>query len=626
MGFLAGLVFCITGLLFAMVSRLSRNSDPEVILVVCSLLGAGVLLVLAGISIAGIHQSLSRSYSFIAGIFLSAAALTVFVFSFPDNWLYPEVSYVIISYSLGIFLLLINIFVNYFLQSPHDIEQEKGKMQHEDSNYHQRLLQRNDCSVLTTFTGILMTNIIKGINGLDGSGSIEGTKRTTYTCTPSYLTRTADTDNDFIVANTVLEENDSGGLKMTTHDDTMDNRSLNRCNTETNETEPTALETTQFPEIVDVPEQDVVEGQIKEKDEKHSKLSETSDSDRKSSEKNASDVPYSEFRSIKKTNVKSDDTMREAARKILMYHFGQMVEHERGTKVGKDAEELHDMRVAAMRMRSVIEVLEEYLDMKEISSHYKRIKSIRKVLGSVRDLDVFLEKIEHFTDQAPEMAPEMEPLTDSILIERTKERGSMLVYLDDKKYNKFKNKFSNYLLNKKAWKTRTLKKNGDPVPCKVRDVLPVLLYTQFAAVRAYDEVVSEETKIEPSFDQYHQLRIDVKIFRYTIEFFKEVLGSESKDLIKDLKALQDNLGDMHDNVVALELLENFEKYGKWGETDGKDVPVSELSDYPGVDAYIEFKKQELERLVEAFPQTWARVIDPDFSVMLSKAIAGIYTS
>ncbi len=619
--FLAGLVSCMTGLLFAMVSRLSRSSGSDVILVVCLFLGAGILLILTGINVAGLHKRFSRSYSLIAGILLSVCGLLVFMISFPDNWLYPRVSYVIVAYSFGIFLLLINMFVNYFLQDAGVTHEETGAGS-QDQNDHVATdtdpAHYNDCSVLATFAGILMTNI-------STAGSYE----------PSFHTDTGDNDDRFIVTSSTFDNNEGLCTMESKEDnnitdtrtDNMKEGSTPVCDTETDShNEPTALETTQFPEIVDVPETEFVEEEVIDTV-GEDQLSMSSDEKEEEAERPAPVVPYSKFRSMKKTNIKATDTMREAARKILMFHFGEMVEHERGTKVGRDIEELHDMRVAAMRMRSAVEVLEDHLDMDEMSSHYKNIKSIRKTLGSVRDLDVFLEKIDHYlADQSSEDSPELDPLTDSILIERAKNRGNMLVYLDDPKYNKFKKNFASYLGHKKSWKMRKIKKNGDPVPCRVMDVLPVLLYTQFATVRAYDVVVSDDAVVDPSLDRYHQLRIDVKILRYTLEFFKEVLGSESKSLIKDLKGLQDNLGDMHDTVVALELLENFEKYGKWGDKDGSGSASEGSRDYPGVDAYIEFRKQELQDLLDAFPEAWSKVIDPEFSVTFSKAISGIYTS
>jgi CHAD domain-containing protein len=625
LGFLAGLVSCMTGLLFAIVSRLNRGSGSETIMVVCMLLATGVVLILAGINVAGIRRKLSRSYSFLAGLFLSAAGLLIFMSSFPDNWVYPKVSYAIVAYSLGIFLLLINIFVNYFLQALGGPDQQENEHHEEEVQYSEA--QRNDCSVLTTFAGILMTNITSG------------------TYEPAFLTGTGDDDNTYVVSDTTSEEKRPESIIMefneektateseiVTAESAASDEIVKICNINDETEEPTALETTQFPEIAEITEPEIEEeteeiavtAEKEEETETESVQEEEEGSSKEIPDVQEFVVPYAEFRSIRKTNVKADDTMREAARKILTYHFGQMVEHERGTKVGRDIEELHDMRVAAMRMRSVVEVLEDYLNMKEMSSHYKNIKSIRRTLGTVRDLDVFLEKIDHYlAAQPPERAPEMDPLTDSMLIERAKHRGTMLVYLDDSRYNKFKKNFADYLLSKKSWKMKAAKKNGEPIPARVVDILPVLLYSQLATVRAYGDVLTDDTKIDPYLEKYHQLRIDVKILRYTIEFFREVLGSETKSLIKDLKALQDNLGDMHDTVVALEMLENFERYGVWGETQGKNNSAG-IRDYPGVDAYIEYRKKELASLLDSFPDAWSKVIDPDFSVRFSQAIAGLY--
>ncbi|TQD27550.1 CHAD domain-containing protein [Methanolobus vulcani] len=624
LGFLAGLVSCMTGLLFAIVSRLNRGSGTETILVVCMLLATGVVLILSGINVAGIRQKLSRNYSFLAGLLLSAIGLFVFMTSFPDNWVYPKVSYAIVAYSIGIFLLLINIFVNYFLQALGDSRQQELTPQKDDVKPIEK--QHNDCSVLTTFAGILMTNITSG------------------TYEPAFLTGTSDNENTYLINTTseekhpeslFMEPNEEKSISITeikTAIDAFGDEDIKICNVNDEQEETTYLETTQFPEIAELIEpeiekeiEDIEETQDKE-DEKTEYSPEKELSSNETADVQDFIVPYAEFRSLKKTDIKSDDTMREAARKVLMYNFGQMIEHERGTKIGRDIEELHDMRVAAMRMRSVVEVLEDYLNMKEMSSYYKDVKSIRRTLGTVRDMDVFLEKIDHYlAAQPPERVMEIEPLTDSILIERAKHRGNMLVYLDESRYNKFKKNFADYLLKKKAWKMKAAKKNGEPIPARVADVLPLLLYSQLATVRAYGDILTDDTTIDPYLEKYHQLRIDVKILRYTIEFFKEVLGSESKSLIKDLKGLQDNLGDMHDTVVALEMLENFERYGVWGETHGKKDSVS-IRDYPGVDAYIEYRKKELVSLLDSFPDAWSKVIDPDFSVRFSQAIAGIYNS
>ncbi|KXS44308.1 MAG: CHAD domain containing protein [Methanolobus sp. T82-4] len=591
--FFAGLVFSMTGILFVMVAEVSRYSEPQVIMTSCILTGLGLMLTMAGINLSMLKNTPFSSRSFLAGVFLSMGGLLLFSVLYPESWFYPELAYAVVPYSLGIFLLMINLFVNYhavyYLYQGSFMEDRSALAKNinvSENEYNDNNIR--DGSVMRTFAGILLTNLLPG-----------------HPDKSEYSVSDKD-DETFVTVGHGLNE------VTETRDDIFDNADL-------------PDETRAFNYSVKAEEDAVIDDQVAEK------------ADQQGSEKDVdsvstangtkASVPFSDFIFMKKTNVKADDTMREASRKLLMYHFGKMVEHERGTKVGKDTEELHDMRVAAMRMRSAIEVLEDYLDMKEMSDHYKNIKSTRKVLGKVRDLDVFLEKIDEFLeDHPPERRAEMDPLTDSILIERAKNRGKMLVYLDDSKFNKFKNNFTDHLLHKKSWKMKSFKK-GEPVPTRVKDVLPVLLYEQFATVRAYDVLVSPETEHTPSFDQYHELRIDVKILRYTLEFFREVLDSESKSVIKDLKALQDNLGDMHDAVVALELLENFEKSGKWGEDgNNKSSESGSLQDYPGVDAYIEYRKKELQDLLDAFPQAWANVIEPDFSLRFSKAISGIYTS
>ena len=133
--------------------------------------------------------------------------------------------------------------------------------------------------------------------------------------------------------------------------------------------------------------------------------------------------------------------------------------------------------------------------------------------------------------------------------------------------------------------------------------------------------------VDPYLDIYHQLRIDVKILRYTIEFFREILGQEAKGLIKDLKALQDNLGDIHDTVVALDLLEKFKSFGTWGKVNkDNNSLISDIPSYQGVENYIEYRKSELDDLATRFPQMWSKVLDPYFNIRLSKAISDIYIS
>jgi hypothetical protein len=59
---------------------------------------------------------------------------------------------------------------------------------------------------------------------------------------------------------------------------------------------------------------------------------------------------------MKTPGLGSWDPMAEAGRKILRYHFAEMLHNEAGTVLGEDIEALHDMRVATRRMRAAFGV------------------------------------------------------------------------------------------------------------------------------------------------------------------------------------------------------------------------------------------------------------------------------
>lgn len=616
---LFGLVFSMTGILYAIVGKVTRFSDPQVILTSCCLIGLGLMLTLAGANFACINNNISCNRSFMAGILFSSIGILIVILSYPERWLYPTVAYALASYSLGLFLILLNIFVNCFTLSHstsvcnpyrtgYNTEVSAGNPDGTDMK---------GSSVMATFAGILLASMLPAYSKMSLQEEATGSSRQVPPVAE------VPPEKPYEVREPVYEEKPGpiGAGQGETKEKEQE---------EQGKQDETALPVITPKE--NLPAEDAATDAetstaiIKAVSTAISEVSPMSPSDNEElSKAMTADDPFLEFVSMKKTNIKATDTMREASRKLLMFHYGRMLEREQGTKLGRDIEELHDMRVAAMRMRSVFQVLEEYLDMKMLDKHLGNLRTTRRALGQVRDLDVFLEKIDHYLkEQPPGTDIDLAKLTDSLHIEKAKRRGMMLIYLDSGKYGKFKTGFAKALLEKNSWNMRAVTKKGDPVPCRVEDVLPSLLYSQLARVRSYDHIVSSGSVT--TLEQYHQLRIDVKILRYTLEFFREVLGQESKSLIQDLKNLQDNLGDMHDAAVALELLENFEKYGRWGVTEDDDMPnrLPVLRD-PGVDNYIEYRKQELEKLIGDFPSVWSEVRGNDFSIRFSQAVGGIYS-
>jgi CHAD domain-containing protein len=319
-------------------------------------------------------------------------------------------------------------------------------------------------------------------------------------------------------------------------------------------------------------------------------------------------------------DLSADNTMPEAARKILAFHFQHMLYHEPGTRAGEDIEELHDMRVATRRMRAAFRVFDDYLDKERLRPFRKGVGRTCSKLGSVRDLDVFWEKTQRYLDGlVPEAQSDLIPLRGAWEAEREKTREKMLAYLDSSRYARFKERSVELLQANDVWGLPGVTKKGEALPHRLRHVVPAAIYERAAAVLAYDEWVSEPSV---SLKQLHQLRIAGKRLRYALEFFEEVLAPQTGDLIRQMKQLQDHLGDLHDAAVASELLRDFLTWGTWGHTKSKKTKTpQEPIVAPGVAIYMAAKQAELQRLLDTFPDVWTYFQSPEFKQTVAVVVA-----
>lgn len=325
---------------------------------------------------------------------------------------------------------------------------------------------------------------------------------------------------------------------------------------------------------------------------------------------------------LEQPGLNVDDAMAEAGRKTLYYHFQRMLYYEPGTRLGEDIEELHHMRVATRRMRAAVRVFQDHLDPAAIKPFVKALRRTGRALGAVRDLDVFRAKTQLYLDQLPsERQGELEPLFAAWQIERDTAREQMLAELNSDPYTSFKEQFDAFLQTPGAGARPVVTSEGEPLPHRVRHIAPVVLYQHLAAVRAFDEwIIRPDTPLV----RFHQLRIAFKGLRYTLEFFQEVLGSETKSLIQDIKEMQDHLGDLQDAVVTCNLLRDFLTWGAWShpETDQSVRPAEPIV-APGVASYLAARQAELAHLVSTFPQAWLRILSPDFSRRAAAAVTGL---
>jgi CHAD domain-containing protein len=294
---------------------------------------------------------------------------------------------------------------------------------------------------------------------------------------------------------------------------------------------------------------------------------------------------------MKTPGILRDDWMSEAGRKVLRLHYYRMVDHEAGTRLGEDIEELHDMRVATRRMRTAIRIFQPYFKRNTLKPFIQGLQRTGNALGKVRDLDVFMHKAQEYIDASPS-APDLTPLLESWDEQLVEAREDMIAKFDQKRHRNFVTVFGEFLNTEGAGAKRPA---GDrPSALRVFQCVPSMIYERERRVRAYYGLVQY-----PALDILHSLRIDIKRLRYTLEYFREVLKEEAKNVIRSAVQIQDHLGDLHDADIACQILIGY--LDQWRVQSQR-----EQIDIRGITDYLVAKQLELRELVNTFPEQWER--------------------
>ena len=218
--------------------------------------------------------------------------------------------------------------------------------------------------------------------------------------------------------------------------------------------------------------------------------------------------------------IEMGDSMTDAARKILVAQFERMLDREKGALAGKDAEELHGMRVAieadAGRDAGLLRTISTGTGSR---ASPRRSSGPARRCGSVRDLNVFKSKTESYLDSLALFRRRgVEPLLAAWREEHEARLDEMRDYLKGRDYSRFKERFREFLETPDVGGRDRRQAKAEPAAFRVRHVLPALLFSAYARLRAFDECFAGN---ETPLLRYHQLRIAAKRLRYTLEFFIE---------------------------------------------------------------------------------------------------------
>lgn len=240
----------------------------------------------------------------------------------------------------------------------------------------------------------------------------------------------------------------------------------------------------------------------------------------------------------------------EAVAGVCRQLLDNMLANEDGVRRDLDVEFLHDFRVAVRRTRSALAQLERVIAPEAARRFRREFKWLGSVTGAVRDLDVYLMKMDEYRSNLPADAAEaLAPLDEFLRRRRRAERRRMLAALKTRRYRNLVDDWRAFLDGGMA---------GESAPAGAALTVEELATDRIRKACRRIERDGRKTNSDTPAEVLHELRIDCKKLRYLLEFFHGLYDKdEIAPLVKSLKRLQDNLGDFNDLDVQQRTLQQF---------------------------------------------------------------------
>lgn len=269
-----------------------------------------------------------------------------------------------------------------------------------------------------------------------------------------------------------------------------------------------------------------------------------------------------------------DATLAVSARSMLALPFARLVELEPALRGPISAEAVHDARVAARRLRTLLHLFRRAFPRRDVRTLEEGLARLGDALAAVRDADVREQRLLARAGSA-KRAPALMPLLARWRTERRGAAEALQEQLAGAEHRRWLERMETFLAA-----TTATERGGAPL----YERAPAMLW------RLYGRVRLAATDLDhASADELHALRKAVRRLRYLLDALRGLLGAGADELIAAAVEVQDALGALHDvDVLRQELGGELER--------GADNPVALEALYQRCCAeYAASRKAFLER-------------------------------
>lgn len=264
----------------------------------------------------------------------------------------------------------------------------------------------------------------------------------------------------------------------------------------------------------------------------------------------------------------------DVLRAALAEQYARLLAHDPGTRLGSDAEDLHQMRVATRRARAYLRAAKPLLDRVWAKELRDELGWLGSELGAARDLDVLLEHVREEVAALDEAGRPLAALIESLEHDHAAARMAAVAALSEDRYFALLDRLED------------VEPMVDP---DADESLADLWWAQFKRTRKG----FRELGASSSDEELHAARILGKRARYSAELAAPELGKRGEKFVSAAKKLQDVLGDHQDSAVAEERIAEWAK-GKPAAAE----PVERL---------LEGERERRKRAREEWPAAWKKL-------------------
>ncbi|MCW4005771.1 MAG: YfcE family phosphodiesterase [Candidatus Bathyarchaeota archaeon] len=276
-----------------------------------------------------------------------------------------------------------------------------------------------------------------------------------------------------------------------------------------------------------------------------------------------------------------------------------------GVMQSSDIEYVHKMRVASRRIRATMPLFQTCFPEKKFKKWLRQVKQVTGLLGEARDLDVQTEFVKQYkkTSQAAAEELSLELLLSGIRTQRERIQPDVVKGLQAlqtscglEEMHRFYDAAKEYLGESQFEPQQVKEKAHWTITSRINDFVEM------------EEYVHQENQSR----KQHEMRIQAKWLRYTMETFAPLYPNKLKDDIETIKDFQDALGEMHDCDVWTERIPKF-------LDDLTNKPEFRHDNKtPQLTAFLDYVKTQRKKYYTRFVELWETSKQNGFFEQLQK--------